>query len=205
MVCYATRYRLDRNASGVEILSHKREYIPLTFLISKLSIEGFFIEIRLRKKKWFLCCYYDPKKNLMANHLNCIGRSLGSELKQYENFIFMGHFNVDQMNVTMTILKYCRNIVEDKTCFKNSIDQTCIDLIITNRSKPSEIYVVVETGLSVFHKMSLTVTKLFYNKKNPRKSFNIKTKKISSEAFTVHGAMLCQISYGAFKTTMECT
>ena len=29
----------------------------------------------------------------------------------------------------------CKNIAKDKTCFKNPINPTCIDLIITNRPK----------------------------------------------------------------------
>ena len=59
MEYYATQYRLDRNASSVEILSHIKEHMPLTFLMSDSSLEGFFVEIRLTKKKWCLCCCYD--------------------------------------------------------------------------------------------------------------------------------------------------
>ena len=35
---------------------------PLLF-ISHLSIEGFFIELNLREKKWLLCCSYSAHKN----------------------------------------------------------------------------------------------------------------------------------------------
>ena len=50
---YATPYRLDRNDGG--ILLYIREDIPPTLLNSDLSTEGFFGEIRLMKKRWFLC------------------------------------------------------------------------------------------------------------------------------------------------------
>ena len=64
-------------------------------LNSDLSIEGFFVEIRLTKKTWLLCSSYNPKKNVIVNQLNCIGRDLDSQLGQYENFIFMGDFPLE--------------------------------------------------------------------------------------------------------------
>ena len=67
---YATPYRLDRNANGGGILMYIREDITLKLLNTDLSIEGLFVEIRLRKKTWLLCSSYNPKKNLIANHLN---------------------------------------------------------------------------------------------------------------------------------------
>ena len=75
---YAAPYRLDRNANGGGILLYVREDIPLNLLNTDLSIEEFFVEIRLRKKTWLLCSSYNLKKNLIANHLNCIGRNLDS-------------------------------------------------------------------------------------------------------------------------------
>ena len=51
---YATPYRLDRNTNGCGILLYIREAIPSKLLNTDLRIEGFFVEIRLRKKKWLL-------------------------------------------------------------------------------------------------------------------------------------------------------
>ena len=66
---YAIPYILDRNANGDVILLYIREDIPSKLLNTDSSIEIFFVEIRLRKKKWLLCSSYKPKKNLIANHL----------------------------------------------------------------------------------------------------------------------------------------
>ena len=135
---YATPYRLARNANDGGILLYIREDIPSKLLNIDLSIEGFFVEIRLRKKKWLLCSSYNPKKNLIPNHLNCIGRNLDSHLGQYENFILMVDFNVKPSDANMKNFCHiygCKSIVKDKTCFKNPINPTCIDLIITNRPK----------------------------------------------------------------------
>ena len=152
---YATPYRLDRNANGGGILLYIREDIPSKLLNTDLSIEGFFVEIRLRKKKWLLCSSYNPKKNLIANHLNCIGRNLDSQLGQYENFILMGNFNVEPNDANMKNLCQiygCKSIVKDKTCFKNPIKPTCIDLIITNRSKSFQQSEILKLGYQIFTK-----------------------------------------------------
>ena len=124
---YAASCRLDRNANGGGILLYIRKDIPSTLPNSNLSIEGFF-----------LCSSYNPKKNFIANHLNCTGRNLDPQLGQYENIILMDHFNVEPNDATMKILCQiygCKNIVKDQICFKNPINPTCIDLIITNRPK----------------------------------------------------------------------
>ena len=52
--------------------------------------------------------------------------------------------------------------MKDKTCFKNPTKQTCIDLIITSRSKYFQDTMVIERGLPDFHKMSATVMKMYY-------------------------------------------
>ena len=59
----------------------------------------------------------------------------------------------------------CKNIVKDKTCFKNPINPTCIDLIITNRPKSFQDSEVIETALSDFRK---TFMKVFHNKQKPK-------------------------------------
>ena len=58
----------------------------------------------------------------------------------------MDHFHVEPNDATMKNLSQnygCKRIVKDQTYFKNPINPTCIDLIITNRPKPyqeSEVY-----------------------------------------------------------------
>ena len=56
--------------------------------------------------------------------------------------------------------------MKDNTCFKNPLKHSCIDLIITNRPKNFQNSVTVETGLSDFHKMTLTVMEVSYKKTN---------------------------------------
>lgn len=60
-----------------------------------------------------------------------------------------------------------RNLIKDKTCFKYPSKPNYIDLIVTNTPKCFEDTMVVETGFSDFHKMSITVMKMYYNKQKP--------------------------------------
>ena len=38
--------------------------------------EAFFVEINLRKEKWIICCSYNPKKSVISEHLQEIGKNL---------------------------------------------------------------------------------------------------------------------------------
>ena len=79
--------------------------------------------------------------------------------------------------------------------------------MITNRPKSFQESEVIETGLSDFHKMSLMVMKVFYNKQKPKIIQYRKYKDFSNEAF-VHElesalSRFSQISFGTFKSTFD--
>ena len=66
-----------------------------------------------------------------------------------------------------TISDFCeiynsKPLINGKTCFKKPTKRTCIDLIVTNGQKWFQDTMVIETGLSDFHKMSATVMKMYY-------------------------------------------
>ena len=62
---------------------------------------------------------------------------------------------------------HLKNIVKQKTCFKNPDRPSCIDLILTNSSRSFQDTCTVETGLSDFHKLVVTVLKLYFPKQKP--------------------------------------
>ena len=47
---FSEPYRFDRNSSGGGILLHIREDIPSKVILTKMTTEGIFVEISLRKK-----------------------------------------------------------------------------------------------------------------------------------------------------------
>ena len=62
-------------------------------------------------------------------------------------------------------------------CFKNPNNPSCIDLFLTNRQQCFQQTCAIETGISDFHKMVVTVMKTHY-KKQKAKPFNTEIIKI---------------------------
>ena len=104
---------------------------------------------------------------MISEHLNEIRKNLDLLLPKYDNFMLIGDLNAEPTEAIVS--NFCntynlKDLIKDKTCFKKP---TCIDLIVTNRSKCFKDSVIVETGLSDFHTMSATVIKMYYTKQNP--------------------------------------
>ena len=53
-------------------------------------------------------------------------------------------------------------------CFKNPNNPSCIDLFLTNRQQCFQQTHAIETGISDFHKMVVTVMKTHYKKQKPK-------------------------------------
>ena len=142
---YSSPYRLDRNCRGGGIMLYVREDIPSKLLlIDNQPIEGFYIEINLRKKKWLLCGSYNPNRDNIGNHLDSLSRNLAL----YSSSFF------DTFDVT--------SLIKELACYKNSDNPSCIDLILTNKPLSFQNSCVAETGLSDFHRMIVTVTKMTF-------------------------------------------
>ena len=83
----------------------------------------------------------------------------------------MGDFNSQPNdNVLKEFLELFsfKNLVKEPTCYKNPHNPRLIDLIITNRPKMFQNTINVETGLSDFHMMTVTVLKTSYKKCKPK-------------------------------------
>ena len=57
-----------------------------------------------------------------------------------------------------------RILIKEPTCYKNPAYCSCTDLILTNSLRNFQNSNVVETGLSVFHRMIFTVLKTTFQK-----------------------------------------
>ena len=81
--------------------------------------------------------------------------------------ILIGDFNVEINQPSMK--SFCdsytlTSLIKEPTCYKNLQNPSCIDLILTNSPYSFQNSYVVETGLSDFHKMTVTVMKTTYEK-----------------------------------------
>ena len=83
----------------------------------------------------------------------------------------MGDFNVafTEANVTAFCNEYkLKALNKEPTCFKNNVNLSCIDLFLTNCLKSFENTLTMETGLSDFHKLIVTVLKVKHEKVPPK-------------------------------------
>ena len=69
------------------------------------------------------------------------------------------------------------------TCFKNPSNPSCIDVMLTNHSRSFQNSLAIDTGLSDFHRMTVTVMKAYSPKLCPKLVNYRDFKKFSNEAF----------------------
>ena len=74
-----------------------------------------------------------------------------------------------------------KNLVKNPTCFKNI--PSCIDLILTNKSGSFQNTLVIETGLLDFHRLTVTVTKVYFRKQAPKTLYYRNMKYFNNELF----------------------
>ena len=149
-----------------------REDIPSNLLkVESLPIEGFYVELKLRSENWLINCSYNPNRNVISNHIGALSDFLDFHSSTYNNIIILGDFNVGVEEPHMKT--FCenynlQNLIKQPTCYKNPSRPTSIDLILTNVPRSFQSTCVIETGLSDFHLMTLTVMKKSFKKFQPR-------------------------------------
>ena len=145
-----------------------REDIPCKLIpIKNCAMKGFFLELDLRCKKWLISCSSNPHRSFISHHLNSIGKNLDLLSGNYGNVFLMGDFNADLENISLKSL--CdlysfKNLIKEPTCFKNPVNPSCIGLMFTNSYGSFQNYRAIETGLSDFHRMVITVMKAYFQK-----------------------------------------
>ena len=134
------------------------------------KVEGIFIELNLRKTKWVFMVGYNPRKENISYFLDEVSKVLDKHIINYDNLLVIGDFN---SSISEDALQsFCEiydleNLIKQPTCYKNPINPTSIDLILTNRSNNFQNSTTLETGLSDHHKLTLTVLKTYVKKKDP--------------------------------------
>ena len=171
---YSEPYRFDRNRNGGGVLIYIREDIPSKLLADhKLphDIEGIFVELNLRKKKWLLFGSYHPPSQSDEYFFHQVKKGLDMCSKFYERFMLIGDFNAEDSEPCLSQFFFemnAKNIVKEPTCYKSLSNPSCIDLVITNSSSSFQNTKAISTGLSDFHKMVITVLKQISQRSIPK-------------------------------------
>ena len=171
---FSEPYRIDRNRYGGGVMIYIREDIPSRLLKKHnfpVDIEGMFIELNLRNTKWVIFGSYHPPSQSDNYYFDTVSNSIDLYNQYYEKLLLIGDFNSEDTEPRLSefLCEYdLKNLVKDKTCFKNPDNPSCIDLFITNNPRSFQNTSAVSTGLSDCHKMVVTVLKTTFKKAKPK-------------------------------------
>ena len=124
----------------------------------------------LRQSKWLVVGGYNPLKKNISYFLTHVGRELDKYLFKYETLLLLGEWNSTGTEIEMR--EFCEaynleNLIKDNACYKSAENPSSIDIMLTNKKLSFQNSMTLETGLSDFHKMSITVLKRYFKKKDP--------------------------------------
>ena len=113
---------------------------------------------------------YYPYKSNTKRHLPNISKGLHELNSKYGNILIISELTTEVSQHSLN--EFCQSynlesIVNKPTCFKNSKNPSCIDLIMTNKQERFLKSKTVETGLSDFRKMGVSVFKTSFKKQKP--------------------------------------
>ena len=132
-------YRLGRFSNDRGLMLYIGEDTPsrlLTKYKPPENIECLFVKINIRRKKWLLCCSYNPHKNNISNHLHHLNKGLDVYLKHYDNLHILRDLNSDLKDDCLSAFSNVNNLKSlnnELACFENPNNPSCIDLFLTNR------------------------------------------------------------------------
>ena len=100
-----------------------------------------------------------------------LSKGLDNYIRNYDNILLLGDFNSEFSEPCLN--NFCdiynlKSLVKEPTCFKNPDSPSCIDLFLTNIPRTFQGTTTIETGISDFHKLVVTVLKTFYKKQRPK-------------------------------------
>ena len=160
-------YRLGRCSNSGRILFYISDDIPSRLILNSNKTESIFVVINFRKKNWLICASFNTHKSNISNH----SHHLGKRQDNYDNILLLGDFDSEFSEHCLN--DFCdiynlKNLVKEPTCYKNSDNLSCIDLFLTNRPRNFQCTATIETSISDFHKLVVTVLKTFYKRERPK-------------------------------------
>ena len=136
---YTPPFRLDCDNNGGGIMLFVREDIPCKLLsIENHPMEGFYVEINLRKTKWLLFCSYNTNRCKINIHLQNLNQSLPVYSSHYINFIILENFNVEANDSVVSVFSDTydlKSLIKEPTYYKNPNKPSCIELILATKPR----------------------------------------------------------------------
>ena len=76
-----------------------------------------------------------------------------------------------------------KSLIKNPTSFKNHDKPTCIDLVLTNQPRSFHSACTIDAGLSDLHRLTVTVLKAYFKKKEPNSIMHRDYKKFWNQIF----------------------
>ena len=111
-----------------------------------------------------------PHKSSISYFVSHVNKQLDNLLPTYENMLILGDLNSPISKNEMrnfSELYNLKNLTNELTCYKNAANPSSIVVMLTNKKGSIQISMVLETGLSDHHKMTISVLKRCVKKKAP--------------------------------------
>ena len=186
---YMPPFRKDRNQHGGGILVYVKDNIPAKLVDNHNlpnDIESIFIELNFRRNKWLLMGTYHPPSQCTKYFYSEVGKALDEYINAYDNILLIGDFNEkeSETNTSNFFENYnLKNLVKEPTCYKNPQNPSCIDWILTNKSRNFKNTTTIDLGLSDFHKMILTSFRFQYKPGTPKVTYYRSYKHFNKQNF----------------------
>ena len=119
-------------------------------------VEACYIEFNLKKKKkkWLVCCSYNPRKISIKNHSKVLHFSCCNDLIALELF----NVRISNNDIKDFYSNYSsKYLIIFPSCYKNLCNHLYIDLALANTPKRFQRSCATEKSLSDFCKMTITI------------------------------------------------
>lgn len=115
---------------------------------------------------------FNPSKSSIEKFKHNIRKTLDSYIKNYENFFFDEDSNSEicESSYMHEFYSICNlhNLCNKATCYKNPEDSSCTDLFSNSPRSFQCIQTMAETGLADFHRLLVTVLKMYVPTDQPK-------------------------------------
>ena len=103
--------------------------------------------------------------------MNELGKALDIYLHKYDHILLIGDLNSEISERSMH--DFCNvynleSLSNTRNCFKNPENPSCIDLLLTNSKNNFNETLVLESDLSDFHKLVVSILKNYFKKEAPK-------------------------------------
>ena len=153
-------YRSDRNAHGGGILCYIKSNIPHRIrndcALNANGVENITLQLKLTSENMFISCMYRPPKVHVSHLITSLEHVCEKCICDGSSLYIIGDLNVDMMTKSNALADTLdvfnlRNVVRKPTCFKNVLNPSLLDVILTNTPRRLTSVLNVSLGISDFH------------------------------------------------------